>query len=230
MKLKTSWHFTKWDGLNIVLVIHYITCPKNFTALQIFLNIFLLKWKKKWRKFWAQCILLSSKILFHFWIKAWFLFFFQMVIFTTLWKSTLKMALFRRCLTLFKSTLFNSTLFNVVNFNVDVHNVISTLIWRCVTSRCHINPKTTLKRRWNVCWVMIHPEVPIGCPKKDFEFSEANRLFFIRIKTKIDEAQYSYYFKVLSLKMFLFRSYFVRNLLMLLGYVYSWGVESYIIR
>ena len=68
---------------------------------------------------------------------------------------------------------------------------------------------------------MIHPEVPIGCPKKDFEFSEANRLFFIRIKTKIDEAQYSYYFKVLSLKMFLFRSYFVRNLLMLLGYVYS---------
>ena len=139
-----------------------------------------------------------------------------MVIFTTLWKSTLKMALFRRCLTLFKSTLFNSALFNVVNFNVDVHNVISTLIWRCVTSRCHINPKTTLKRRWNVCWVMIHPEVPIGCPKKGFEFSEANRLFFIRIKTKIDEAQYSYYFKVLSLKMFLFRSYFVRNLLMLL--------------
>ena len=136
------------------------------------------------------------------------------------------------------STLPNVVQINVVqfdvvqrcNFNVDVHNVISTLIWRCVTSRCHINPKTTLKRRWNVCWVMIHPEVPIGCPKKDFEFSEANRLFFIRIKTKIDEAQYSYYFKVLSLKMFLFRSYFVRNLLMLLGYVYSWGAESYIIR
>ena len=50
MKLKTSWHFTKWDGLNIVLVIHYITCPKNFTALQIFLNIFLLKWKKKMKE------------------------------------------------------------------------------------------------------------------------------------------------------------------------------------
>ena len=40
------------------------------------------------------------------------------------------------------------------------------------------------------------------CPKKDFEFSEANSLFFIRTKTKIDEAQYSYYLKVLSLKMF----------------------------
>ena len=46
----------------------------------------------------------------------------------------------------------DSTLFNVVNFNVDVHNVVSTLIWRCVTSRRHINLKTTLKRRRNVCW------------------------------------------------------------------------------
>ena len=45
----------------------------------------------------------------------------------------------------------DSTLFNVVNFNVDVHNVVSTLIWRCATSRRHINLKTTLKRRWNVC-------------------------------------------------------------------------------
>ena len=62
------------------------------------------------------------------------------------------------------STLFNvvnfnvgvhnviSTLFNVVNFNVDVHNVVSTLIWICATPRRHINLKTTLKRRWNVCW------------------------------------------------------------------------------
>ena len=42
--------------------------------------------------------------------------------------------------------------FNVVNFNVDVHNVVSTLIWRCETSRRHINLKTTLNRRRNVCW------------------------------------------------------------------------------
>ena len=46
-----------------------------------------------------------------------------------------------------------STLLNVVDFNVDVRNVISTLIWRCATSRRHINLKATLNRRWNVCWV-----------------------------------------------------------------------------
>ena len=46
-----------------------------------------------------------------------------------------------------------STLLNVVDFNVDVRNVVSTLIWRCATSRRHINLKTTLKRRWNVFWV-----------------------------------------------------------------------------
>ena len=46
-----------------------------------------------------------------------------------------------------------STLSNVVQFNVDVRNVASTLIWRCATSWRHINLKTTLNRRWNVCWV-----------------------------------------------------------------------------
>ena len=45
----------------------------------------------------------------------------------------------------------DSTLFNVVNYNVDVHNVVSALIWRCATSRRHINLKTTFNRRWNVC-------------------------------------------------------------------------------
>ena len=46
-----------------------------------------------------------------------------------------------------------STLFYVVNFNVEIHNVASMLIWRCATSRRHINLKTPLNRRWNVCWV-----------------------------------------------------------------------------
>ena len=46
-----------------------------------------------------------------------------------------------------------STLFYVVNFNVDIHNIVSTLNWRCATSQRHINPKTTLNRRWNVYWV-----------------------------------------------------------------------------
>ena len=92
------------------------------------------------------------------------LIFFQIVIFATLcrrcpilWKSTLKMTtLFRRCLTLFNSTLNYTTLLNVVNFNVDLHNVASTLIWRCATSRRHINLKTTLSRCWNVCWDVFH--------------------------------------------------------------------------
>ena len=46
-----------------------------------------------------------------------------------------------------------STLLNVVNFNVDVYNVASTMIWRCATSRRHVNLKATLNRCWNVCWV-----------------------------------------------------------------------------
>ena len=48
-----------------------------------------------------------------------------------------------------------STLFYVVNFSVDKHNVVSTLIWRCTTSPPHFNLKTTLNRRWNVCWVVL---------------------------------------------------------------------------
>ena len=89
-----------------------------------------------------------------------FLFFIEMDIFATLfrrcptlWKLTLKTAtLFRRCLTLFNSTLKYTTLLKFVNFNADVHNVVSTLIWRCATSRRHFNLKATLNRRWNVCW------------------------------------------------------------------------------
>ena len=47
------------------------------------------------------------------------------------------------------SEMYNvdSTLFNVVNFNVYLDNIVSTLIERCATSQCHINLKTTLKRR-----------------------------------------------------------------------------------
>ena len=46
---------------------------------------------------------------------------------------------------------FVSTLLSIVNFNVEVRNVFSTSIWRCATSRHHINLKATLNRRWNVC-------------------------------------------------------------------------------
>ena len=62
-----------------------------------------------------------------------------------------------------------STLSNVVQFNVVIHNVVSTLIWRA-TSRRHINPKTMLNRRWNVCWVnSVKKSVasPTDCCTKD---------------------------------------------------------------
>ena len=36
----------------------------------------------------------------------------------------------------------------------DVHNVDSTLIWRCSTSRNHINLRTTLKQSLDICWVL----------------------------------------------------------------------------
>ena len=54
-----------------------------------------------------------------------------------------------------------STLLNVVNFNVDLHNIASKLIWRCAASRRHINLKTTLNQRWNVCWEVLHLTFPL---------------------------------------------------------------------
>ena len=78
---------------------------------------------------------------------------------STLKKSTLQMTtLFRRCLTLFSSFLKRTTMIQRVrrcNFNVGIHNVVSTLIWRCAASWRHINLKTTLKRWWNICWTDI---------------------------------------------------------------------------
>ena len=116
--------------------------------VKYFLDFFL---RKNWRRFWVQHIPWISKILFCFWIEAYYYFFFEMVIFATLfrrcptlWKSKLKTTtLFRRCLKLFNSTLKYTTLFQRCRM----------LIWRCATSRRHINLKATLNRRWNVCWV-----------------------------------------------------------------------------
>ena len=153
LKLKTNQPFTEWDGLNILFVIQYIWCFKDiWGSANIILQI-LLKMGKNWRRFWVQHIPWSSKVLFCFWFEAYF--FFQMVIFATLfrrcptlWMTTLKMTtLFWRFL-----TLFNSKLLNVINFNFDIHNVVSTLLWRCATSPRHINLKAKLNRRWNVCW------------------------------------------------------------------------------
>ena len=135
-----------------------------FAALKIFFYIFLLKWRIKWRRFWVQCILWSSKILFCFWHEAYFLFFsngqIRNIVSTLLNVVKIYVENDNVVSTLYNVAQINveidnvdSTFFNVVNFKVDVHNVFSMLIWRCTTSRCHINLKTTLKRRWNVCWV-----------------------------------------------------------------------------
>ena len=129
-----------------------------FEALQKLFYKFLLKWKIE-EDFESSMFLESQKYYFAF-ESRFIIFFFELVIFATLfrrcpmlWKSTLKMTtLFRRCLTLFNSTLKYTTLLNVVDFNVDVRNVVSTLIWPCATSRRHINLKATLNRPWNVCW------------------------------------------------------------------------------
>ena len=51
-----------------------------------------------------------------------------------------------------------SILLNVLNNNIDVHNVVSTVILCCATSRRQINLKTTLNRRWNICWVGYNGE------------------------------------------------------------------------
>ena len=113
-----------------------------------------VKMGKKWRKMLSPTYSLKFKNIILF-LNRGLYFFFQMLIFATLFRRcpTLKMkTLFRCCLTLFSWTLKNTTLFYVVNFNVDIHKVVSTLMWRCVTSRRHINLKTTLNRRWNVCW------------------------------------------------------------------------------
>ena len=49
-----------------------------------------------------------------------------------------------------RSFRYKILLFDVENSNVEIHNVVSTLIWCCPTSRRRINQKTTLKQRWNV--------------------------------------------------------------------------------
>ena len=120
---------------------------------------------KNWRRFWVQHIPWSSKILFCFWIEASFFFFFWnghiCRVVSTL-PNVVKINIENNnvVLTLSNVVQFNvethnvvSTFLTVVNFNVDEHNVVSTLIWRCATSRRHIDLKATLNRRWNVCWV-----------------------------------------------------------------------------
>ena len=117
-----------------------------FEALQILFYKFLLKWGKIEKDFESSIFLESQKYYFAFESRLICFFF---------WNDHIRN---------FVSTLSNvvqfnveihnvvSTLLNVVDFNVDVRNLVSMLIWRCATSRRHINLKATLSRRWNVCW------------------------------------------------------------------------------
>ena len=129
-----------------------------FEALQMLFYKVLLKWGKKWRKMLSPTYSFKFKDITLF--LNWGVYFFSNVLFCRV-VSTLR--------NIVKIDVENDnivlTLSNVVQFNVEKHvvsplfyvvnfNVASTLIWRCATSRRHINLKATLNRRWNVCWVL----------------------------------------------------------------------------
>ena len=120
-----------------------------FAALQVFFNMFLVKWGVKWRILWKT----SQNLEFSALTLKWFFFFFlEIVIFTTLWNSTLKRTTLSNVVHInVEIRKVDLTLFNVTS-NIEIHNVVLTLIWHCPTSRRQINQKTTLKQRWNVCW------------------------------------------------------------------------------
>ena len=134
-----------------------------FEALQILFYKFLLKWGKIEEDFESSIFLESQKYYFAFESRLICFFFWnghiRNVVSTLPNVVKIDVENDNVVSTLSNIVQFNvekhnvvSTLFNVVNFNVDVHNVVSTLISLCATPRRHINLKTTLKRRWNVCW------------------------------------------------------------------------------
>ena len=119
-----------------------------FAALQIFFKIFLVKCGVKWR-IWKTSQNFEFSVLN---LKWFFLFFLEMVIFTTSWNSTLKRTTSSNVVHInVEIRKVDLTLFNVTS-NIEIHNVVLTLVWHCPTSRRQINQKTMLKQRWNVCW------------------------------------------------------------------------------
>ena len=134
-----------------------------FEALQILFSKFLLKGGKIEEDFESSIFLESQKYYFAFESR--------LICFFLKWsysQHVVKIDLENGNVvsTLSNVVQFNvvvSTLLNVVDFNVDVRNVVSMLIWRCATSRRHINLKATLNRRWNVCWVVTQMKLRSCC-------------------------------------------------------------------
>ena len=130
IKSPLNWHIKKWNGYNVVRVIQLSRVSRTFAALQILFFIFLLKWGIKWTRFWnsswniefsyywvqfipiLNVFYLKLKNILLYLNRVLFYNFLHLVIlkalfqrWSTLWNSTLKMAmLFQRYLTLLVST------------------------------------------------------------------------------------------------------------------------------
>ena len=122
-----------------------------FEALQIFFYKFLLKWGKNEEDFESSIFFEAQKYYFVFESRLNSFSNGHICNVVSTLSNVVKIDVEN---VQFNVDIYNvvSMLLNVVSFNVDVLNVVSALIWRCATSRRHINLKTKLNRRWNVFW------------------------------------------------------------------------------
>ena len=118
-----------------------------FEALQMFFYNFLLTWVKNERNFESNIFFEGPKYYFVFESRLNFFSNGQVGNVASTLTNVVKIDVENNNVV---STFSNVVQFNVEKHNVvstfffDVHNVVSMLIWRCATSRRHIN----LKKRW----------------------------------------------------------------------------------
>ena len=134
---------------------------RTLEALQILFYKFLLKWGKTEEDFESSIFLEAQKYYFAFELRLNFFWNGDIRNVVSTLPNVVKIDVENENVvsTLSKVVQLNveicnvvSTLLKVVNFNSDIHKVVSMLIWRCTTSRRHINLKATLNQCWNVCW------------------------------------------------------------------------------